>query len=287
MADYTTAAELGEEMRAEAETFQLGWIAIHADWLQAAARIGQRQFVAGDRYLKRVEQHAYSHGDGYLKLNAAVLRARLFLALGRPNDARAAAEVDINVRAHQSMRGEVLATQALVHAVLGLNERAIALATSATELTNAAEVACLALCALAVANDVPAMDCFSFAASRGTWDPIVCSVRAAPTLLTALTEDPSRAQTLAEVLTRSCDYDLARTHGIHLRRRALGLSALLTPREHEVLQLVRQGLTNAEIGRTLFISPATVKVHVRHILEKTGARSRTEAATRPDVEAEE
>jgi two-component system nitrate/nitrite response regulator NarL len=48
----------------------------------------------------------------------------------------------------------------------------------------------------------------------------------------------------------------------------------------DVLELVRQGLTNRGIAKTLFISEATVKVHVRHIMDKVGARTRTEAATR-------
>jgi two-component system NarL family response regulator len=50
-------------------------------------------------------------------------------------------------------------------------------------------------------------------------------------------------------------------------------------REREVLDLVRQGLSNREIAKTLWIAESTVKVHVHHILEKLGARSRTEAAT--------
>jgi DNA-binding NarL/FixJ family response regulator len=52
----------------------------------------------------------------------------------------------------------------------------------------------------------------------------------------------------------------------------------LTPREREILQLVAQGLTNLQIAKMLFISQPTVKLHVHHILEKLGARTRTEAA---------
>jgi DNA-binding NarL/FixJ family response regulator len=52
----------------------------------------------------------------------------------------------------------------------------------------------------------------------------------------------------------------------------------LTSREEEVLQLLSQGLTNAEIGQTLFISGNTVAKHVHSILEKTGCANRTELA---------
>jgi len=42
--------------------------------------------------------------------------------------------------------------------------------------------------------------------------------------------------------------------------------------------LVRDGLTNREIGTRLFVSPRTVQTHVSHILQKTGLRSRVEIA---------
>jgi DNA-binding CsgD family transcriptional regulator len=52
----------------------------------------------------------------------------------------------------------------------------------------------------------------------------------------------------------------------------------LSPRELEVLQLVVQGLTDAEVGDRLFISPRTVGRHLQSIYNKLGVGSRTAAA---------
>lgn len=57
-----------------------------------------------------------------------------------------------------------------------------------------------------------------------------------------------------------------------------GVIAALTPRERQVLELVAEGLTNAQIGQRLFISPKTASVHVSAILAKIGAANRAEAA---------
>lgn len=54
--------------------------------------------------------------------------------------------------------------------------------------------------------------------------------------------------------------------------------SVLSPREREVLDLVRQGLTNAEIGERLYISAKTAEHHVGRVLTKLGVRSRAEAA---------
>ncbi|HEV8339560.1 MAG TPA: response regulator transcription factor [bacterium] len=54
----------------------------------------------------------------------------------------------------------------------------------------------------------------------------------------------------------------------------------LTPREHEVLQLLADGLPNRAIAERLAISEHTVKFHVNAIMGKLGARTRTEAVTR-------
>jgi DNA-binding CsgD family transcriptional regulator len=54
--------------------------------------------------------------------------------------------------------------------------------------------------------------------------------------------------------------------------------ASLTATEVRIAALVRDGLTNREIGTRLFVSPRTVQTHVSHILQKTGLRSRVEIA---------
>ena len=54
--------------------------------------------------------------------------------------------------------------------------------------------------------------------------------------------------------------------------------AALTEREREVVVAVAQGLSNAEIGRRLFMSEATVKAHVSRVLAKLGMSNRVQAA---------
>jgi DNA-binding NarL/FixJ family response regulator len=56
-------------------------------------------------------------------------------------------------------------------------------------------------------------------------------------------------------------------------------SGTLSNREREVYELVAQGRSNRQIAASLFISESTAKVHVRHIFEKLGVRSRVEVAT--------
>jgi DNA-binding CsgD family transcriptional regulator len=51
----------------------------------------------------------------------------------------------------------------------------------------------------------------------------------------------------------------------------------LTPREHEILGLIAQGLSNREIGEKLFVSENTIKTHSSRVFEKLGVNRRVNA----------
>jgi DNA-binding NarL/FixJ family response regulator len=78
--------------------------------------------------------------------------------------------------------------------------------------------------------------------------------------------DPAVQRRLVEAVTRD-------------RRLGGGLPDGLTSREAEVLRLIAEGRSNAEIARTLYISAATVKTHINNLFAKAGLRDRAQAVT--------
>jgi DNA-binding NarL/FixJ family response regulator len=88
--------------------------------------------------------------------------------------------------------------------------------------------------------------------------------------------------TLERLYSESRDHSLARRANV---RRPATPDQLdeLSPREREVLGLMSQGFKTADMAKALFISESTVKVHVRHIFEKLGVRTRAAAVARLSV----
>jgi len=96
----------------------------------------------------------------------------------------------------------------------------------------------------------------------------------------ALLRDAS-ARKLAAALVAAARGLVVLDESLPLVRREPPVAAdTLTPREHEVLQLLAQGLANKEIAARLGVSDHTAKFHVNAILGKLGAASRTEAVVR-------
>lgn len=71
---------------------------------------------------------------------------------------------------------------------------------------------------------------------------------------------------------------LARSARLTASATASATVSVLTPRESQIVRFVDEGLTNKEIASRLHLSAATVRNHVHNILEKLGARTRSEAA---------
>jgi DNA-binding NarL/FixJ family response regulator len=85
---------------------------------------------------------------------------------------------------------------------------------------------------------------------------------------------------LVERLTRSGD-DARPPAGANAHNHSSAATVeRLTPREHDVLRLVAQGQTNAEVAKNLIVTVATVKTHIEHIIAKLGVADRTQAAVR-------
>jgi LuxR family maltose regulon positive regulatory protein len=281
-ADYSRANQVAELTRDQATKYQLSWAVPHAEWGLAAAALGCRDFAAADRWLRRVERTVASLSEPVFGLNAATLRSRFFLTLRRPEQAYEFLNEDDSGPIQPAMRAEFVATRALVFAVLGEVEEAEAESERASNMSVAVDVRALLACVHAISrpSETTVATAFTTADQFGVWDPMVSAIRAHPPLLSHLAESGARRRRLQPLLRRSNDFDLARHAGLHLGTRPRKRGSPLSPREREVLELIRQGLTNKQIGELLFISPGTAKVHVRNILEKLGARSRTEAVTR-------
>ncbi len=288
-AEYPRAAEIARRMLDEAEAFGLEFARPHGEWNVAFAALGMRHFADADHALQRVEDSLARRHLGHHVLNARVLRARLLMQQARHDEAYALVRDPINDAAAPSMHAEYVAVRAIALAVRGEHRAALDSADLATSISISSEVNVLsegakAIVAVERGEAKEAMRLLIAAQNTRIWDPLVCCVRSSPTLAAALIQCEQARPDLERLYNKTNDFGLARRG--HLRSRNVrDPSEVLSPREREVLELMAQGFRNRDIAAAFVISESTVKVHVRHVLEKLGVRTRTEAVARYKLEA--
>jgi LuxR family maltose regulon positive regulatory protein len=286
-ADYDEAERFLALFLDDIRSFDLEFAVPYANWTAAMIALGLRRFGEAERSLQAVEdaakrQHEQRHG-----VNARSLRARMLLQTGQSNEALEQVQREVPFRLIPSWLGEYLGTRALVLACLERTSEAESAADRALEISRAAEVRMLAASARAVcavnSNDSSAaVTLANHAGALSVWDPVVCALRSSPALADAFATEETLRPTTEFLYQRSRDGGLARRAGFRTRS-PRSPDELLSPREREVLGLIARGLRNREISSALFIADSTTKVHVRHILEKLGVRTRAEAVARYEM----
>jgi DNA-binding NarL/FixJ family response regulator len=241
-----------------------------------------RRFGLASRALSMLERQMKNEPSSFFRSGLPIERARLFVSVG---DLKRAIDVLSPVAVEElgpTGCGELLGWKAVLHAAAGEGDRARSLAADSLAVSRGLEARTLSLLAEAVVavaeRDVPgAVSRIDAVIDSKIWDPVVIAVRATPAVGAFIADRADWRGWLQRLLAASSDRTLATKLGLQVPR-AAKRKTHLTPRESEVHELIAQGLTNEEIAKLLFISLSTTKVHVKHIYDKLGVRSRLEAA---------
>jgi LuxR family maltose regulon positive regulatory protein len=283
--DYREATMFAKLLATDVSEYKLEFVLPFLAWTQACIAIGLRRYGEADRQLQIIEEAALDHQQRHHAMNACVLRARLLLHAGKPNDAVSCLSAPPTTwRVPKAWVAEYSATRALSLALAGGVREAEEVAIEAEEMSQdfAARVTAITVRAVIDAADPQATaidDMLAAGQASDVWDPVLQALRLSPALSSAMASASSRRDVLLRLSRRADDQLLARTIGV--RERAIREpDEVLSRRELEVLGLIAQGNRNKEIAEALFIAESTVKVHVRHILEKLGVRTRAQAVVR-------
>ncbi len=249
---------------------------------RAAAYIGLRRFALADRALSMLERQTQEEPRTYFHANLPIQRARLYASLGDVQRALDVLSVGPEEQSSRAARSDFAGWAALLSAIAGNSEDSARVADSSSESARSMEATSLFRLAQAVVaircGDVDQADsCIDAAIETEASDPVVIAVRAEPTIARRMAYRAETRTWLKRLLARSADTCLADSLGLRIPRPAKQKQKL-TPRETEVHELLAQGLKNEEIAKLLYISLSTTKVHVKHIYDKLGVRSRLEAA---------
>lgn len=282
--DYKTALIVAGDLVSDARTLRVDFALPYGALMQGAALAGLRRFSEAHVSLDDALEAAVRCNDGFGRQSVYCGRVRALLHEGRVVDA-CALEPPVADSAIPSMQGEVAASRGLALASLGRLDDALVLASRARAVTRGAEARALAsvieaVCAVRTreAGLVETLQgTVDLAYGSGCLDAVVTGYRANPDLLDALSRIATTAEVSGYIIARAGDVSAAREAGADPAL-ALDPASRLSAREREIYELVCQGMSNIEIAKLLFISTATVKLHVQHLYDKLGVRSRTALA---------
>ena len=177
--------------------------------------------------------------------------------------------------------GETLVSRGLALACVGRFDEALDLEQRANATTGAIEAKVLGsgiMAVSAVEQRRPGMgraaaSLVDKAFESGAIDLLVTCYRSSVHLLDVLVSSPLTSERTVYAITRARDGHLVEQLG-HPPLSVIDARELLSRREKEVYELLCRGFSNREIATQLFICESTVKVHIRHIYDKLGTRSR-------------
>lgn len=281
LAHYDRALAAAEHQLQIAAEYGLEFARRHALVNKARAAVGLRRIAVAERALAELERKLARKSQPFLEAGLLIERGRLFITVGDLDRAHGALFFDFAEPPTLGIHGEYIALRALLLAAVGEEAEAQDCIERALSITRGASTrghcyVAKALLAVHASHD----DLCRFidqAITAETFDSIVLGCRISTTFGKRIVEHRRYRRLLSGLLTRSNDASLARRLGLMIPRSA-SRAGLLSPREREIHELIALGMTNHEIAKVLYISESTAKVHVRHILEKLGVRSRVEAA---------
>jgi DNA-binding CsgD family transcriptional regulator len=283
---YQRSLDVAERLYLIAEEQRLDFVRPFALIDRAVARLGMRDFARAKRDIASAAREVPRDGDVHIEGNLAAIQCRLLIALGRPAEAAAATEIVFSRGTPtKPLLAEMLVYRALALACASHHSSALAMLNEAESVSaTSLEVRVLGPAIRAIgdrhpaANDPFTAQAWSSADCTGNINSLVYAYRGYPDLLPRLAE-VANGDRLGEILIAANDIQLAQRCGLKIRASTPRLVPL-TPRETEVMNMIAAGLSNREVANTLFVSEATVKVHVRHAYEKLGVRRRPEAITK-------
>jgi LuxR family maltose regulon positive regulatory protein len=283
-ARYDEANAFCRNSIAEARKFRLPFALPHACVNGANAETGRRNFRRAEALLAEAEALGSHTADVHSALNVAAARLRLHIAQGTVDEPVEIEPAELET-ATPAMLAEYLGLIALGLAARGDRVGAYKYIRKVEETSKYLEGRSLGAWAVVVAEHTAgarrvaslAEATFRNMAESGFRDSFVTAYRAHPQLLSLVSKDEELLRAVHRILAAAKDHALAKVVGLSIPKEHRQRGPL-SRREAEVHRLMAAGMSNREIAETLFISEATVKVHVRRILQKLGVRSRTEAA---------